>query len=199
MASPPADTEQCEFCSLPLPAGHRHLLEVASRKIICACDPCALRFENVVGRWKLIPRDVFRWTDFQMTDAQWAGLSLPIQLAFLFHSTPAGKIVALYPSPAGATESLPPPGNWEALVAANPALSEMQPDVEALLVNRLKNTRDYFLAPIDVCFELTGLVRLHWRGFSGGDRVWDGIGEFFAKLRRDAAPMKTLRTEASYA
>src|ERR1051325_8963999 len=85
MARPRPDTEHCEFCALPLHAGHRHLLEIATRKIICACDACALRFENVIGRWKLIPRDVVCWTDFRLTDAEWAGLSLPIQLAFLFH------------------------------------------------------------------------------------------------------------------
>src|ERR1041385_7815264 len=84
LATTERQIEQCDFCNAALEAGHRHLLEVGTGKIVCACDPCALRFENVIGRWKLIPRDVFRWTDFHMTDAQWAGLSLPIQLAFLF-------------------------------------------------------------------------------------------------------------------
>ena len=35
----------------------------------------------------------------------------------------------------------------------------MQPDVEALLVNRVGGRRLYYLAPIDVCFELVGLMR----------------------------------------
>ena len=189
MARPRSGVESCEFCSLPLQSAHRHLFEVATRKIICACDPCALRFENVIGRWKLIPRDVRRLDDFQMSDAEWASLSLPIQLAFFFHSTTAAKVVAMYPSPAGATESLLPLENWRVLAARVPALTRMESDVEALLVNRLQDTRGHFLVPIDLCFELVGLIRLHWRGFSGGDRVWDEVREFFAKLRQDSSVM----------
>jgi hypothetical protein len=62
----------------------------------------------------------------------------------------------------------------------------MSPDVEALLVNRVGTKRDYYLVPIDVCFELVGLIRVHWRGLSGGDLVWDEIEKFFARLK-DAA------------
>lgn len=196
IARPRAITEQCEFCSLPLQAGHRHLLETAVRKIICACDACALRFDNVVGRWKLIPRDTRRLGNFQMTDAEWASLSLPIQLAFFYRSTQAGKIVAMYPSPAGATESLLSLASWEPLAAANPALGTMESDVEALLVNRLENAREYYLAPIDVCFELVGLMRLHWRGFSGGDRVWKALNDFFARLRENSASADVGQPEA---
>src|SRR5215475_9403070 len=127
MAQQPRESEQCEFCSLPVSPGHRHLLEVATRKIVCACDPCALRFENVIGRWKLIPRDARSLPEFQMTDEQWNALSLPINLAFVFHSTPMNKAVAMYPSPAGAMQSLLPLTSWETMVAENIVLAEMQP------------------------------------------------------------------------
>jgi hypothetical protein len=186
MARPRPELEQCEFCSQPLPSRHRHLLEIASRKLVCGCDACALRFENVVGRWKLVPRDTKRLADFQITDAEWESFSLPIQLAFFVRSTPAAKVLAVYPSPAGATESLVTLSNWDSLVVANPALSRMEPDVEALLVNRLKGARDYFLAPIDVCFELVGLIRLHWRGFSGGDQVWQELEGFVSRLHENS-------------
>ena len=37
----------------------------------------------------------------------------------------------------------------------------MQHDVEALLVNReMEEAREYFLAPMDICFELVGLIRI---------------------------------------
>ena len=179
----PADVERCEFCYAALGQGHRHLLEVATRKIICVCDPCGLRFENVVGRWKLIPRAARRLPELQMSDAQWEALSLPIQLAFFFRSTPARKWAAFYPSPAGATESLLPLVSWEALAAANPCLATLEPDVEALLVNRLGRTPAYYVAPIDLCFELVGLIRLHWRGLSGGEKAWSEIEDFFGRLR----------------
>ena len=160
---------------------------MANRRIACACDPCALRFENVLeGKFKLIPRDTRALPDFRMSDVEWEGLSLPINLAFLFYSTPNEKMMALYPSPAGATESLLPLTAWESLVNANPILREMQRDVEALLVNRVDDTRAYFLAPMDVCFELVGLIRVHWRGLSGGEELWKEINSYFARLRENS-------------
>ena len=190
-ARPRAPEERCDLCSLGLAPVHRHLLEVATRKIVCACDGCALRFHGVIGgRFKLIPRDARALPGFEVSEAQfealWEGLALPINLAFFSFSTPAGKMMALYPSPAGATESLLPLETWDMLVAANPALGRMEPDVEALLVNRVGEARDYLIAPIDVCFELAGLIRMYWRGLSGGDDVWGRIAEFFARVRREA-------------
>ena len=46
-------------------------------------------------------------------------------------------MAAVYPSPAGATESLLPLETWDQIVAENPDLQSMEADVEALLVNRL--------------------------------------------------------------
>ncbi len=176
--------ERCELCNLVLPPIHRHLLDMETRQVACSCDPCALLFQNAVGaKFKLIPRDAQPLPDFHMTDAEWEGLSLPISLAFFFYDTPNEKMAAYYPSPAGATESLLPLTAWETLVVANPILRDMQPDVETLLVNRVNDTREYFIAPIDVCFELVGLIRIHWRGFSGGEDVWREINGFFARLK----------------
>lgn len=121
-----------------------------------------------------------------MTDGEWENLALPIDLAFFFYSTPQEKMSAMYPSPAGPTESLLTLNSWEALVRQNPALQTMEADVAALLVNRSKGAREYFIAPIDVCFELVGTIRVHWRGLSGGDQVWREIENFFAKLRASA-------------
>lgn len=184
--------EHCELCSIPLPPEHRHLLETGKRRIACACDACALRFADVVeGRFQLIPRDVRSLPDFKLGDGEWEALSLPIDLAFFFRHGPQDKIVALYPSPAGATESLLSLEAWKALVADNPALTQLQPDVEALLVNRAGERRLYYVVPIDVCFELVGLIRLHWRGLSGGEVVWREIDGFFARLEEKAKPWIT--------
>jgi hypothetical protein len=182
--------ERCELCSIGLPPEHRHLLETASHKIICACDPCALRFESVRdGRFKLIPRDARSLPDFHLTEAQWNDLALPIDLAFLVYSSPTKKMMALYPSPAGATESLLSLGAWDLLVEDNPALGRLEDDVEALLVNRVGARRLYYIAPIDVCFELVGLMRTHWRGLSGGEEVWREIDAFFDRLEARARPI----------
>ena len=185
--APLPEPEHCDLCSIALPPVHRHLLEMSNRQLACACDPCALRFENVIGgRFKLIPRDTRALPDFRMSDLEWEGMSLPINLAFLFYSTPNEKMMALYPSPAGATESLLPLTAWESLVAANPILCGMQHDVEALLVNRVEKAREYFLAPMDICFELVGLIRVHWRGLSGGEELWNEIDAFFGRLKKNS-------------
>jgi hypothetical protein len=89
----------------------------------------------------------------------------------------------LYPSPAGATEALVPAEAWEALTEENPVLRGLEPDVEGLLVNRVGEARECYRVGIDECYKLVGLIRIHWRGLSGGTVVWDQIGRFFAGLK----------------
>jgi hypothetical protein len=125
-----------------------------------------------------------------MTDAEWDALRLPIDMAFLFDSTPDGRPVALYPGPAGATESLLSLDAWGQLAASNPALADLEPDIEALLVNRLDGAREYYRVPIDCCFALVGLIRTRWGGLSGGADAWQAIRDFFAQLRN---PVTTRR------
>jgi hypothetical protein len=179
--------EKCELCGAGLSPSHRHLLEIFNSRIVCTCDPCAFRFQDVVaGRFKLIPRDVWRLPQLSLPDVEWENLALPINLAFFFYSSAEKKTKALYPSPAGATESLLPLSAWNIMAERNPQLRAMQPDVEALLVNRVGTQRDYYVVPIDVCFELVGLIRSHWRGLSGGDAVWQQVDSFFARLSAKA-------------
>lgn len=111
---------------------------------------------------------------------------LPIQLAFFFHSTPDGRLIALYPSPAGATESTLPLDAWDSIVAENPALLGLEADVEALLVNRVGEKREYFIAPIDKCYELVGLIRAKWHGLSGGTEAWTAINGFFDTMEENS-------------
>ena len=108
---------------------------------------------------------------------------LPIQLAFFFNATPEGKIVALYPSPAGAMESLLTFESWQEIAAENEILQKMESDVEALLVNRVGDKREYFIAPIDECYKLVGIIRANWRGLSGGTEAWGKINDFFSQLK----------------
>ena len=115
---------------------------------------------------------------------------LPIQLAFFFHSTPDDRLIALYPSPAGATESTLPLDAWDEIVQDNPVLLNIQPDIEALLVNRVREAREYFIAPIDKCYELVGIIRMKWTGLSGGTEAWKAINGFFDDLKQHARPAK---------
>ena len=184
--------ERCEMCSLELGEEHEHLVEPVNRKLICACQACAILFEGQSGtKYKRVPRRVLFLPDFQLSDAQWDGLMVPIEMAFFFRSSPQAKIIALYPSPAGPTESLLTLDTWSEIVEMNPILNEMQADVSALLVNRVGHVRggvpaEYYLVPIDECYKLVGLIRTHWRGLSGGTEVWREIATFFAALKHRA-------------
>jgi hypothetical protein len=120
---------------------------------------------------------------------------IPINMAFFFKSELSGKVVALYPSPAGPTESLLALESWDEIVQANPVLKEMGTDVEALLVNRVGRARgfsndEYYIVPIDECYKLVGLIRAHWRGLSGGPEVWEEIAAFFEGLRQRSVSMR---------
>jgi hypothetical protein len=185
----PSAVETCEMCSQGLAATHQHLLDPVSRKLICACDACTILFSTQgQTKFKRVPRTIRFLPDFRMTESQWDGLMMPINMAFFFKSTPQERIIALYPSPAGATESLLSFDTWDEIALENPVLLEMEADVEALLVNRIGHARgftnpEYFVAPIDECFKLVGLIRSRWQGLSGGTEVWREIGQFFADLQ----------------
>ncbi len=130
-----AAQERCELCSEPIPPEHRHLLNVSTREIICACRPCSILFDREVaseGRYRLIPDRRLFLEDFEMSDAQWESLRIPVDMAFFFYSTPAERVVAFYPSPMGPTESLLKLSAWEELEESNPVLKGMERDVEAL-------------------------------------------------------------------
>ena len=185
--------ERCELCSRELYAGHEHLVEPDSHKLLCACDACAILFEaQFRAKYKRVPRSARFLEDFRLTDAQWDSLRIPIELAFFFHSSPRARVIACYPSPAGAIESLLPLDTWEDIVEANLVLRGIKADVVALLANRVGTGRgangdEYYLAPIDKCYELVGLIRAHWRGLSGGTEVWREVTAFFSGLKKQSA------------
>ncbi len=197
--SPAADPEFCELCSGALAPDHQHLLELGTRNVVCACDACALLFSSQAApRYHRIPRRIRMLRDFVLDDQQWDSLLIPINLAFFFRSSSAGRVLAYYPSPAGATESLLDLEYWDAIAEHNPVLQRMEADVEALLVNRVGKSPEFYLAPIDHCYRLVGVIRKSWRGLSGGSEVWKQIDAFFAALKQ-ACPESTSSSRRSQA
>jgi hypothetical protein len=183
-ARPRARPEKCALCGSSLWPQHPHLIDLKSRRLVCSCDACAILFSGGdAAAYRRVPQRTESLPGFQLSDAQWDSLLIPIGLAFFFQNTTAGRVVAVYPSPAGAMESPLRLDAWQSLVEENPVLGQLQPDVEALLVDRLGDVREYYRVPIDECYRLIGLIRVHWRGLSGGTEVWDAVGKFFKHLQ----------------
>jgi Family of unknown function (DUF5947) len=188
----PRTVERCELCGADLSPDHGHLVELARRKLLCSCEACAILFSGKgAPKYKRVPRQVSLLADFRMTDGQWDSLMIPINMAFFFKNSVEQKISVLYPSPAGATESMLSLETWVDIVSDNPVLSQMEYDVEALLVNRVSYSggaaeADYYLLPIDECYKLVGIIRTHWRGLSGGTEVWQELAQFFNGLKSKA-------------
>jgi len=183
----PEAADRCDMCGTALLQRHQHLIDPSSRRLFCTCDACATLFYGT-GETKLkrVPRGARRLEDFHLPDGQWDSLLIPIGLAFFLESSVDQRVRAFYPSPGGATESLLSLEAWIEVVADNPMLADMNADVEALLVNRLDGCAEYYLAPIDKCYELVGKIRRNWHGLSGGEEMWSKVREFFAELKESA-------------
>ncbi|HEY4419213.1 MAG TPA: DUF5947 family protein [Pseudonocardia sp.] len=192
--------EVCELCATPVPAQHPHLVQVAERRMLCACGPCGFLFDNPGaggGGYRRVPDRYLSDPEFRLTDAEWDELQIPVGMAFFLHNSAQGKVIACYPSPAGATESELGLEAWAGGPGAGRLAAELEPDVEALLVRRDRagsgaaGSAEGLLVPIDACYRLVGLVKLHWRGFDGGAEAWHEIDGFFDALREQARPVST--------
>jgi hypothetical protein len=183
------ESDQCELCSSPLGERHDHLVDPKSRELRCACVACAslFGFRND-GRWKRVRHRADRLEAFHLEDDSWSALGIPIELAFFYRSSRDQRVVAMYPSPAGATESLLSLDAWTRVENDNPVLRDLEEDVEALLVRRGRTGHEHYRVSIDACYALVGRIRKHWRGFGGGADVWGQIGSFFDELRSTASP-----------
>ncbi|MHB1544270.1 MAG: DUF5947 family protein [Gammaproteobacteria bacterium] len=177
----------CDICGWFLSVDHAHLIDPASRELLCACPACVAalaEFED--SSLHHISSGVHCLTDFQMTDEQWSALMIPTGFAFFLRSTPSGGVVAMYPGPEGLSESPVRLATWKAVMDSNPMLETLQPDTEALLVHRMSSPHGYYRVPIDRCHALAGLIKKHWRGQSGGSVVHASVARFFTELRNVA-------------
>jgi hypothetical protein len=181
----PTSDDRCDLCGAGVDAGHRHLLHLVERRILCACEPC---FAMRAGDAELRPSGtrVAILDDLALDADLWAKFQIPIGLAFFMVRERGQGILGLYPSPAGATECELYLTAWDELVAVNPGLIELEPEVEALIVNRMSEPARYAIVPIDRCYELVGMIKSRWEGISGGGAIDDAVAEFFASLDRGA-------------
>ncbi|KUJ66545.1 hypothetical protein ACZ90_36010 [Streptomyces albus subsp. albus] len=190
--------ERCDLCAEPLPEAHRHLLDLNTEALCCACGACGLLFDRVEaggggGRahYRLLPRRRLRLDDFALDEVRWAGLGVPVDLAFFTRAERTGEVTARYPSPLGVTRATVAPAAWQEVSRAHPALPTLADDVEALLVHRAGGAREHWLLPLDDCFRAVAVVRAHWKGLGGGPQVWQQLDTFFRALTASDRPPTT--------
>jgi hypothetical protein len=179
------DEERCEVCSRGILPDHRHLLNLEERQISCVCDSCWVR-ESGEAKYVPVGNRTLWLEEFDLPEHIWATFRIPIGLAFFMHSSVTDCVVAMYPSPAGATESELHFSTWNGLVELNPVLDSLEPDAEGLIVNRMADPHEYASAPIDRCYMLVGLIKASWQGISGGPLVEERIRGFFDDLHARA-------------
>ncbi|WP_329171438.1 DUF5947 family protein [Streptomyces sp. NBC_01477] len=193
-APAPPRPERCTLCGTEVADGaHRHLVDSAKRELACACVACAMLFENAGtagGRFRTVPDRYLSDPAHTVDDSAWEVLQIPVGVAFFFRNAALDRLVALYPSPAGATESELDPRTWQQVLGRTRLAAELRPDVEALLMRRGQDGYACFLVPIDVCYELVGRMRLHWQGFDGGAEARAALADFFAEVARRARPLR---------
>ncbi|HEX5229869.1 MAG TPA: DUF5947 family protein [Bryobacteraceae bacterium] len=181
--------ERCQLCAAEIATEHQHLVDPENHRLLCACRACAILFDDSgVTRYRRVPTEVRELAALEIGDAFWNSLAIPSGLVFFFRSSTPGGVVAFYPSPAGPTQANIDEEVWRELSELDRSIESLRPDVEALLVNRVRGVREYFIVPIDACYRLAGILRQTWQGFSGGDTAWLRVGEFFEDLRRRARP-----------
>ncbi|MEA3184450.1 MAG: hypothetical protein QOJ74_927 [Ilumatobacteraceae bacterium] len=192
----PRPGERCELCAELIPDEHGHVVDLESRALMCACRPCYLVFapQGAGGnRFRAVPERYLSFPEFSLTPGQWDAMQIPVGVAFFFVNSALDHVAAFYPGPAGATESLLSLDSWDEIVAANPDLGTLQPDVEAFLVRSAERREgtgvaECYLVPIDVCYELVGELRRLWRGFDGGTEAHAALEAFFGRVRSKARP-----------
>jgi hypothetical protein len=180
--------ERCDLCTEPVPPDHGHLVDLKARNLLCACRGCYLLFTASGSggvRYRAVPDRYVALSGEQLSTEQWNSLQIPVGVAFFFVNSSLDRVAAFYPGPAGATESELPLETWEQVVAANPVLQSLQPDVEAFLVRARPggSGSDCFIVPIDACYELVGHLRKLWKGFDGGRPAHQAMDTFFEKVR----------------
>ena len=187
-----ASEERCELCGVAVDARHGHVAQLDRRSLLCACRACYLLFDRDGaggGRLRAVPERYLTDPGRRLADADWDELGIPVTTAFFFIYGDLGRVIACYPSPAGATESTLELVAWQGLRRDYPLLAMPVPDVEAVYMTDVAGEREAFLLPIDACFALVGQVRRSWRGLDGGAEVRRVLAGFADDLRRRCRPV----------
>lgn len=192
-AVPAEVPERCELCATEVPAEHGHIADTEASSLLCACRACYLLFTLPGGprrRYAAVPDRYLGDPGASLSPAELDQLQIPVGLAFFLRASRDGQLAGFYPSPGGATECQLDLAAWRQLAGAHPLLDAAADDVEAVLISKdgPAGGAEYYVVPVDVCYELAGAMRLSWRGFDGGEQAREHIAAFLARVRERARP-----------
>lgn len=179
------------MCGVAVAVEHGHVADTQDHRLLCVCRPCYLLFsaDGAGGaRFRGVGETIRVVDDLVLAETDWAALEIPVELAFFLSQGDPPTYAAFYPGPSGATESTLDLGAWQDVLAANPALAAAEADVEAVLLRHHDPGFSCYVTPVDVCYELVGIVRAQWVGLTGGADVWSRIDAFFDGLAQRGVP-----------
>lgn len=180
------EAPRCELCAAPIAAAHRHVVELGRRGVLCACTACAILFTSVEPgtRFRTVANRVLVDPSCALTTEQWASAGIPVALAFCYRESATGRVLVCYPGPAGIVDGELDDAAWRTVAAATALASQLEPDIEALLVRGTRGAPRMrcYLVPISSAYELAARLRGSWRGLSGGDEAERELAAYFAEL-----------------
>ena len=165
------------MCSELIPEAHSHVVNLQHRNLMCACRACYLLFTQTgaaQGRYRAVPDRYLYDPAFALTDGQWDDLQIPVKMAFFFRNSTPRPLRRLLPQPRDRPILLPLEV-WATVLAANPAVADLESDVEVLLLSATAGPRSASSCPSTPARirrsranALAGIRR--WRGGLAADR-----------------------------
>ena len=187
LAPAPPRPERCELCGEavpeepPAPGGHRRGARWRAPAPAARCCSTARRRRAAAGS---AASRTATWSTAGRVSTRRPGraLSIPVGMAFFFHNSALDRLVALYPSPAGATESELDPAELAGGLRRHPRWPRCcEPDVEALLVRARPARNDAcFLVPDRRLLRTGGPDAAALAGLRRRTEARDALAEFFA-------------------
>jgi hypothetical protein len=184
---------RCERCRALWKSPHRHLLDLNGFQLLCACASCtAACLEDARGSCRVVPAWVRKVLGWSPERSRWSELELP-GIAFFLRASRVDGWLAIYPSAIGALDGHLSVADLTSLLGNSVVLARVALDVEALLIDaRSAEQTSSYIVPIDVCFDLSALVRQIWPGIDGGEAARRELDRFFAALEQRAVPLRPL-------
>ena len=141
--------EHCDLCSEPIPPEHRHLLDLETRELRCACRraACCSTARAPAAGTTPGPRPAAAAGRLRARRRAWEELRIPVDMAFFFHRARGRARRRLLPGADGRDRVAARAARLGGDRGRQPRARGMEPDVEALLVNRARGARDSWLVP----------------------------------------------------